>query len=93
MTKQSEVLACGRTRRTFRYRVWGLIKKAERRGNETEVPVAENLGLAGFFKLTYSEMNEDHVMAFAGNPTYKGLFALFPFFTFLLFASGALQCD
>ena len=66
----------------------GLIKKAERRGNEIEVPVAENLGLAGFFKLTYKEMNEDHVMAFAGNLTYKGLFALFPFFTFLLSLLG-----
>ena len=66
----------------------GLIKKAERRGNEIEVPVAENLGLADFFKLTYKEMNEDHVMAFAGNLTYKGLFALFPFFTFLLSLLG-----
>jgi membrane protein len=66
----------------------GLIKKAERRGNEIEVPVAENLGLADFFKLTYKEMNEDHVMAFAGNLTYKGLFAVFPFFTFLLSLLG-----
>jgi membrane protein len=48
-----------------------LIKKAESKGNEVEVPVAENLGLVDFFKLTYKEMNEDHVMAFAGNLTYK----------------------
>src|ERR671910_2149405 len=34
------------------------------------------------------EMNEDHVMAFAGNLTYKGLFAIFPFFTFLLSLLG-----
>jgi membrane protein len=33
-------------------------------------------------------MNEDHVMAFAGNLTYKGLFAIFPFFTFLLSLLG-----
>jgi membrane protein len=66
----------------------GLIKNAERRGNEIEVPVAENLGLADFFKLTYKEMNEDHIMAFAGNLTYKGLFAVFPFFTFLLSLLG-----
>src|SRR5918999_3133788 len=65
-----------------------LIKKAERKGNEVEVPVAENLGLVDFSKLTYKEMNEDHVMAFAGNLTYKGLFAVFPFFTFLLSLLG-----
>ena len=64
------------------------IKKAESKGNEVEVPVAENLGLVDFFKLTYKEMNEDHVMAFAGNLTYKGLFATFPFFTFLLSLLG-----
>src|SRR5918912_2060187 len=65
-----------------------LIKKAESKGNEVEVPVAENLGLVDFCKLTYKEMNEDHVMAFAGNLTYKGLFAVFPFFTFLLSLLG-----
>ena len=65
-----------------------LMKKAESKGNEVEVPVAENLGLVDFFKLTYKEMNEDHVMAFAGNLTYKGLFAVFPFFTFLLSLLG-----
>src|ERR687889_1278625 len=65
-----------------------LIKRAESKGNEVEVPVAENLGLVDFFKLTYREMNEDHVMAFAGNLTYKGLFAIFPFFTFLLSLLG-----
>jgi membrane protein len=65
-----------------------LIKQAESKGNEVEVLVAENLGLVDFFKLTYKEMNEDHVMAFAGNLTYKGLFATFPFFTFLLSLLG-----
>jgi membrane protein len=65
-----------------------LIRKAESKGNEAEVPLAENLGLVDFFKLTYKEINEDHVMAFAGNLTYKGLFAIFPFFTFLLSLLG-----
>ena len=65
-----------------------LIKKAESKGNEVEVPVTENLGLVDFFKLTYNEMSEDHVMAFAGNLTYKGLFAISPFFTFLLSLLG-----
>src|ERR671911_331070 len=65
-----------------------LIKKAESKGNEAEVPGAENLGLVDFFKLTYKEVEEDHVMAFAGNLAYKGLFAIFPFFTFLLSLLG-----
>jgi membrane protein len=65
-----------------------VIRKAESKGNEAEVPLAEDLGLVDFFKLTYKEMNEDHVMAFAGNLTYKGLFAVFPFFTFLLSLLG-----
>ena len=65
-----------------------LIKKAESKGNEAGVPMAENLGLVDFFKLTYKEVNEDHVMAFAGNLTYKALFAIFPFFTFLLSLLG-----
>src|ERR687885_2880425 len=65
-----------------------LIKKAESKGNEAEVPGAENLGLVDFFKLTFKEVSEDHVMAFAGNLTYKGLFAIFPFFVFLLSLLG-----
>src|ERR687885_595080 len=65
-----------------------ILKKAERKGNEAEIPVAENLGLVEFFKLTFKEMSEDHVMAFAGNLTYKALFAIFPFFTFLLSLLG-----
>ena len=36
-------------------------------------------------------MNEDHVMAFAGNLTYKDLFAIFPFFTFLLSLLGVFN--
>jgi membrane protein len=70
-----------------------LIKKAESKGNEVEVPVAENLGLVDFFKLTYKEMDEDHVMAFAGNLTYKALFAIFPFFTFLLSLLGLFNAS
>jgi membrane protein len=70
-----------------------LIEKAQSKGNEAEVPMAENLGLVDFAKLTYKEMNEDHVMAFAGNLTYKGLFAVFPFFTFLLSLLGIFNAD
>jgi membrane protein len=70
-----------------------ILKKAERKGNEAEVPVAENLGLVDFFKLTFKEVGEDHVMAFAGNLTYKALFAIFPFFTFLLSLLGIFNAD
>src|SRR5918912_1534824 len=87
----SNGVVCGARRREGRrMKIPGmqLIKKAESKGNEVEVPVAENLGLVDFCKLTYKEMNEDHVMAFAGNLTYKGLFAIFPFFTFLLSLLG-----
>ena len=65
-----------------------LIRKAEQKGNQAEVPVAENLGMVDFFKLTFKEVGEDHVSAFAGNLTYKALFAIFPFFTFLLSLLG-----
>src|SRR5918992_2127077 len=70
-----------------------ILKKAERKGNQAEVPVAENLGLVQFFKLTFKEVGEDHVMAFAGNLTYKALFAIFPFFTFLLSLLGIFNAD
>jgi membrane protein len=65
-----------------------ILKKAEQKGNEAEVPMTEQLGLVRFFKLTFKEVSEDHLMAFAGNLTYKGLFAIFPFFTFLLSLLG-----
>jgi hypothetical protein len=43
-----------RLREDVRMKIPGLqlIKKAESKGNEVEVPVAENLGLVDFFKLT-----------------------------------------
>ena len=65
-----------------------IIEKAEQKGNEARVPMTKQLGLVDFFKLTSSEVSEDHVMAFAGNLTYKALFAIFPFFAFLLSLLG-----
>jgi len=65
-----------------------LIEKAEQKGNQAEVPMTQDLGLVDFFKLTFKEVGEDHVSAFAGNLTYKTLFAIFPFFTFLLSLLG-----
>ena len=70
-----------------------ILKKAERKGNEAEVPMAEDLGLVDFFKLTYEEVEEDHVMAFAGNLAYKAIFAIFPFFTFLLSLLGLFNAQ
>ena len=65
-----------------------LIQRAEQKGNRAEVPLAQDLGVVDFFKLTFKEVGEDHVSAFAGNLTYKTLFAIFPFFTFLLSLLG-----
>src|SRR5215212_4776708 len=65
-----------------------LVKKAEEAGNQVEVPMAQNLGLVELLKRTAKEIQEDHLAAFAGNLTYKGLFALFPFFVFLLSLLG-----
>ena len=66
-----------------------LIRKAERTGNEVPVPMTRRrLGLVEFLKRTGKEVGEDHLAAFAGNLTYKGLFALVPFFVFLLSLLG-----
>jgi len=70
-----------------------LVRKAERTGNEVGVPLAHNLGLVELLKRTYREMGEDHLAAFAGNLTYKALFALFPFFVFLLSLLGLFGSD
>lgn len=67
---------------------WGLIKKAEETGDQVEVPMAQNLGMVNLLKRLAKEIQEDHLAAFAGNLTYKGLFALFPFFVFLLSLLG-----
>jgi membrane protein len=66
-----------------------IVEKAEQTGNEVPIPMTRRrLGLVEFFKRTAQEINEDHLAAFAGNLTYKGLFALFPFFVFLLSLLG-----
>ncbi len=65
-----------------------LVQKAEETGNQVEVPMARNLGMVELLKRLAKEVQEDHLAAFAGNLTYKGLFALFPFFIFLLSLLG-----
>ena len=66
-----------------------IVEKAEAKGNEVAIPRTERLGLVDFFKLTFKEVGEDHVAAFAGNLTYKVIFAIFPFFTFCSRCSGS----
>jgi membrane protein len=66
-----------------------IVEKVEQTGNEVPIPMTRRrLGLVEFFKRTAKEINEDHLAAFAGNLTYKGLFALFPFAVFLLSLLG-----
>jgi len=70
------------------------VRKAEQTGNEVEVPLTRGrLGTVELLKLTFKEAGEDHLAAFAGNLTYKGLFALFPFFVFLLSLLGLFGSD
>lgn len=65
------------------------LRRAEQTGNEVEVPLTRGrLGTVEMVKRTFKEATEDHLAAFAGNLTYKGLFALFPFFVFLLSLLG-----
>jgi len=67
---------------------WRWVKKAEETGNQAGVPMAQNLRMVNLLKRLAKETQEDHLAAFAGNLTYKGLFALFPFFVFLLSLLG-----
>jgi membrane protein len=65
-----------------------LVGKAEEIGNVVGVPMTRGLGLSDLLKRTFKEAWKDHLDAFAGNLTYKGLFALFPFSVFLLSLLG-----
>lgn len=65
------------------------VRRAEQTGNEVPVPMTRRrLGLVEFLKRTFKEVGDDHLAAFAGNLTYKALFALFPFALFLLSLLG-----
>ncbi|QIN79820.1 YihY family inner membrane protein [Rubrobacter marinus] len=65
------------------------LRKAEQTGNEVPVPMTRRrLGTVELLKRTFKEVGEDHLAAFAGNLTYKALFALFPFAVFLLSLLG-----
>lgn len=64
------------------------LKKAEETGNRAEVPMTHGLGLVDLLKRTGEEVSKDHLFAYAGNLSYKALFALFPLFTLLLSLLG-----
>ncbi len=68
-----------------------LIRRAERKGNEVEVPMTRQLGLVDFFKQVLREAQEDHLSVFAGHLTYSGLFAIFPFMVFIISLLGVFQ--
>jgi hypothetical protein len=61
-----------------------LVWKAKEVGNVVRVPMTRGLGLSDLLKRTFTEAWDDHLDAFAGSLTYKGLFALFPLSVFLL---------
>ena len=61
-----------------------LVGKAEETGNVVGVPMTRGLGFTDLLKRTFEETRKDHLDMFAGNLTYKVLFALFPFSVFLL---------
>lgn len=62
-----------------------IISRAERVGNSAKVPQTQGrLGLVDLARRVGRELREDHVAAFAGNLTYHGLLAIFPFAIFVL---------
>jgi membrane protein len=64
------------------------LRKAEKAGNQARIPMTHGLGLVELFKRTGAEVSKDHLFAYAGNLSYKALFALFPLFTLLLSLLG-----
>ena len=64
------------------------LERAEETGNQARVPLTQGLGLVDLLKRTGREVSDDHLFAYAGNLSYKALFALFPLFTLLLSLLG-----
>ncbi len=65
-----------------------LVGKTEETGNVVGAPMTRVLGFTDLLKRTFEEAWKYHLGAFAGNLTYKELFALFPFSFFLLSLLG-----
>ena len=64
------------------------LEKAEETGNQARIPMTHGLGLVDLLKRTGKEVSDDHLFAYAGNLSYKALFALFPLFTLLISLLG-----
>jgi len=70
-------------------RLQELASSTARRLNErVRVPGTRDFGVVDFAKETFQHSGEDNLGAFAGNLTYNGLFALFPFLIFLVSLLG-----
>jgi len=64
------------------------LNKLEQLGNKIRVPLAKHIGLADLLKQVWKEASEDHLGDFAASLTYHGIFAIFPFLTFLISMLG-----
>src|SRR5437867_8036781 len=59
-----------------------------------DVPhVLRTVGLVGFVKKVYFEINDDNLFTWAASLAYSWLFAIFPFFVFLLTLIPLLKDD
>lgn len=61
---------------------------AEDQANKIHIPLTRRLGSVDFVKQVFKQMGDDHMGAFAGNLAYQAIFAMFPFFVFLLSLLG-----
>lgn len=52
--------------------------------DRVKMPMTTELGLAALIRETVKQAGADHLDAFAGNLTFNGVLAVFPFFLFLL---------
>jgi membrane protein len=70
-----------------------LLHKGERAADEVKVPLTRNLGVAALGRQVWKKAGDDHVDAFAGSLTYRGMFAMFPFFIFLISLLGLFNAQ
>lgn len=68
-----------------------LVRQAGRRAQQIvrdvdrfKAPMTSELGLVALARETVRQAGDDHLNAFAGNLTFNGILAVFPFFLFLL---------
>lgn len=56
----------------------GIVERATRAGNHVAVPLRRRLGLGDFLRLLARQARKDHLQAYAGNVTFRALFAVPP---------------